>query len=57
MLREDRSTIIERIDHTDSELEQYRKDIRELHDQISKSVFDKIREAHARALANAHPLR
>ena len=32
MLRDDRSVTIARLDHTDNELLQYRKDIRELHD-------------------------
>ena len=39
LLRDDRTVIFGRLDHTDNELENYRKDIRALHDQISKSVM------------------
>ena len=39
LLRNDRTVIFGRLDHTDNELENYRKDIRALHDQISKSVM------------------
>ena len=39
MLRDDRAVIFGRLDHTDNELENYRKDIRALHDQLSKSVM------------------
>ena len=30
----------------DNELNEYRKDIRTLHDQISESVFEKVNEAN-----------
>ena len=52
MLRDDRSVTIARLDHTDNELLQYRKDIRELHDQISASVLDAVGQANARSLVN-----
>ena len=52
MLRDDRSVTIARLDHTDNELQQYRKDIRELHDQISASVLDAVGQANARSLVN-----
>ena len=36
LLRDDRSIIMQRIDHTDSEVQQYRKEMRDMHDQIAK---------------------
>ena len=50
LLRDDRSVIFGRLDHTDNELENYRKDIRALHDQISKSVLKQVHETNARTL-------
>lgn len=41
-----------RLDHVDNEIDQYRSEIRQIHDQISESVFEKIREANARTLTN-----
>lgn len=52
MLRDDRQTVFMRLDHVDSEIDQYRSEIRQIHDQISESVFEKIREANARTLTN-----
>ena len=53
LLRDDRKVIMERMDNTDNELAQYRKDVRLMHDQISESCFAKIREANARSMENS----
>ena len=39
-----------RLDHTDTELGQYRKDIRELHDQISKTILSSLSASNARSI-------
>lgn len=51
-MRDDRSEQFKRLDHIDSELDEYRAEIRSIHDQISESVFEKVREANARSLTN-----
>lgn len=56
MLRDDRSLTIARLDHTDNELTQYRKDIRELHDQISQSVLESVRMISSRSLVTENNL-
>lgn len=52
LLRDDRKVIMERLDNTDHEIAQHRKDMRVMHDQITESTFSKIREANARSLEN-----
>lgn len=43
---------MERLDNVDNEVNQYRRDIRVMHDQISASVFEKLKIADARSLEN-----
>ena len=43
---------MERLDNYDNEINQYRRDIRVMHDQISASVFEKLKIADARSLEN-----
>ena len=50
MLRDDRVQIFRRLDHADSEVEENRAEMRNFHDQISASVFEKVTEANARSL-------
>ena len=50
LIRDDRTLIMGRLDHTDTELLQYRKDIRELHDQVSRTVLQSVSDANARSL-------
>ena len=52
VLRDDRKALFRRLDHVDDQLNNYRADIRVMHDQIAKSVFEKIREVSARSLSN-----
>ena len=35
-----------RMDHTDNEIEKQRKELRELHDQISKSLFERLNQTN-----------
>ena len=39
-----------RLDHTDNEIINFRKDIRELHDQISSSLLNSVSGANSRSL-------
>lgn len=52
MLRDDRSIIMQRLDHTDSEVHQYRKDVREMHDQLAKQLMDKVMDASRTSVKN-----